>query len=89
MDKFIDDLVEGIETYLPKSKLNLSIRLALEQQYECRQLPPIELRRFGGNPSEWPEFISNSQNRIHEKVSFNDGMRMERLLSAFEGINWL
>ena len=43
------------------------------------------MRRFGGNPSEWPEFISNFRNRIHEKVSFKDSMRMKRLLSALEG----
>ena len=59
--------------------------LALKQEYECRQLPPIELHRFGGNPSEWPEFVSNFRSRIHKKVSFNDSIRMERLLSALEG----
>ena len=85
VDKFIDDLVEGIETSLPKSNLHLNIGLALKQEYDCRQLPPIEQRRFGGNPSEWPEFISSFRNRIQEKVSFNDSMRMERLLSALEG----
>ena len=65
VDKFIDDLVEGIETSLSQSNLNLSIGLALKQEYECRQLSPIELRGFGGSPSEWPEFISNFRNRIH------------------------
>ena len=85
VDKFIDDLVEGTETPPPQSNLHLNIGLALKQEYECRQLPPIELRRFGGSPSEWPEFISNFRNRIHEKVSFNDSMRMEHLLSALEG----
>ena len=83
--KFIDDLVECIETSLPQSNLNLSIGLALKQEYECRKLPPTALRQFGGNPSEWPEFISNFRNRIHEKVSFKDSMRMKRLLSALEG----
>lgn len=38
----------------------------------------MELRQFEGNPSEWPEFISNFC------VSFNDSKRMERLLSALE-----
>ena len=85
VDKFIDDLVEGIETSLPQSNLNLNIDFALKREYECCQLPPTELRRFAGNPSEWPEFISNLRNRIQEKVSFNDSMRMERLLSASEG----
>ena len=56
---------------------NLNIGLYLKQEYECRQLLPIELRWFGVKPSEWPEFIPNFRNRIHEKV--------ERLLSALEG----
>ena len=85
VDKFIDDLVEDIETSLPQSNLQLNVDLALKEECQCRQLPPIELGRFGGNPSEWPEFISNFRNRIHENVSFNDSMRMERLLSALEG----
>ena len=61
LDKFTDDLAEGIESSLPHSNLNLNIGLASEQEYECLQLPPIELRRFGSNPSERPEFISNSE----------------------------
>ena len=85
VDKFIDDLVEGIETPLSQSNLNLSIGLALKQEYQCCQLPPIELGWFRGNPTEWPKFISNFRNRIHKKVSFNDSMRLERLLSALEG----
>ena len=40
VDKFIDDLVEGIETSLPKLNLNLNINFALKQEYERRQLPP-------------------------------------------------
>ena len=52
VDKFIDDLIEGIETFLPQSNLNLNIGFALKQEYECRQLPPIELRRFARNLSE-------------------------------------
>ena len=52
VDKFIDDLIEGIETFLPQSNLNLNNSFALKQEYECRQLPPIELRRFARNLSE-------------------------------------
>ena len=85
VDKFIDDLVQGIETSLLQSNLNLNTGFAWKQEYECRQLPPTELRWFGGNPSEWPEFISNFWNGIHEKVSYNDSMRMEQLLRALEG----
>ena len=82
IDKFIHDLVEGIETFLPQSNLNSNNDLALKQEYECCQFPPTELRWFGGSPPEWQEFISNFQNMIHEKVSFDDSMRMERLLNA-------
>ena len=83
--KFIDNLVEGLETSLTQSNHNLNISLALKQEYECHYSPPIELHTFAGNLSEWPEFISNFQNRIQKQVSFNDSMRMERLVSALEG----
>ena len=53
VDKFIHDLVEGIERFLPQSNLNLNKDLALKQEYECCQFPPTELRWFGGSPSEW------------------------------------
>ena len=66
VDKFNDHLIDGIE----------------KQGCKCRQLPLIELRRFRGNPSEWPEFISSFRRKIHEKVSFENNMRMERFLSA-------
>ena len=83
--KFIDHLVESIETSLPKSKFNSNANLALKQEYGCQQLPPIKLRRFRGNPSEWPEFISSFRRMIHDQVSFEDNMRMKRLLSVLDG----
>ena len=78
-------VVESIETFLLKSKFNLNVNLALKQEYECRQLPPIELCRFRGHPSEWPEFIPSFRRIIHDKVSFDDNMRMEGLLSVLDG----
>ena len=62
VDQFIDDLIEGLETKLPESHINSNIPLALQQEYECRQLPRIELCHFKGNPSEWSEFISSFKN---------------------------
>lgn len=59
--------------------------MALKQEYESRHLPPIPLRRFDGDPSVWPEFIENFLNRVHLKVTFDDHMRMDRLLSVLEG----
>ena len=52
VDQFINDLGEGFETKLPESQVNINVHLALQQEYECWQLPPIELHHFKGNPSE-------------------------------------
>ena len=41
VDQFIGDLVEAFETKLPESHAHVNIRLALQQEYECRQLRPI------------------------------------------------
>lgn len=41
VDQFIDDLVKEFETNLLGSHVNVNIRLPLQQEYECRQLPPI------------------------------------------------
>ena len=40
---------------LPKSKFNLNVNLALKQECKCRQLQPIELHSFRGNPSEFQQ----------------------------------
>ena len=41
VDQFISDLNEGFETKLPESHVNVNIRLASQQEYECQQLPPL------------------------------------------------
>ena len=48
-------------------------------------MPPIELRRFSGDPCEWPEFIENFRTRVHLKSTFDDNLRMERLCSVLYG----
>ena len=40
----------------------------------------MELFRFDGDPCKWPDFIENFKNRVHDKRSFTDDIRMERLL---------
>ena len=40
---------------------------------------------FDGNPSCWPEFIENFKIMVHLKTTFNDTIRMERLLSVLKG----
>ena len=57
----------------------------MKQDYETRNLPPIELRCFSGNPCEWAEFIENFRARVHLKSTFDDNLRMERLCSVLYG----
>ena len=85
VDQFIDNLVEGKETELSYDGPPFSIQQCLNQEFESKQLPPIELRRFNGNPIYWPEFIENFKSRVHFKPSFNDNIGMEKLLSVLDG----
>ena len=57
----------------------------MQKDIESRSLPPIDVLRFDGDPSKWPEFIDNFKTRVHMKVTFNDNMRMERLHSILDG----
>ena len=84
-DEFIDHLVEGEETNLGIKTSSVNLHFAFKQDYEIRNLPPIELRRFSGNPCEWPEFIENFPTRVHLKSTFDDNLRMERLCSVLYG----
>ena len=86
LNSFIDDLVEGEESYNnPISEISVSPTLALKQEFESRNLPPIPLIRFDGNPSRWPEFIENIYTRVHSKRTFDDNTRMIRLVSVLDG----
>ena len=70
-DEFIDDLVEGKETNLGVKTSSFNSHFALKQDYETRNLPPIKLHRFSGNPCKWPEFIENFHTRVHLKSTFD------------------
>ena len=63
----------------------ISIVKAIQQELELRQLPPIYLVTIDGNPCFWPEFIENFKSKIHLKHTFNDNIRMVRLLSVLKG----
>ena len=81
IDAFIDELIEGKETVVAAdSQADDSIRIILQKDIESRSLEPIDVLRFDGDCSKWPEFIENFKTRVHMKVTFNDSMRMERLL---------
>ena len=86
IDKFTDKLFEGQE--ISSSKLDptpgLTIAKSLKKELESRHLPPVDLLTFDGNPTKWPKFIKNFKTRVHNKVSFTNGMRMGRLLSVLK-----
>ena len=54
-------------------------------ELESKNLPPIELTRFDGDHSIWPDFIQNFKNRVHEKQSFTADIRMEKVISVLDG----
>ena len=85
IDDFIEGLVEGKETVLPERHPVVSASMLLQLEYESKCLPVMELFRFDGDPCKWPDFIENFKNRVHDKRSFTDDIRMERLLSVLDG----
>ena len=86
VDRFIDLLIEGKETILPReNSVILTIANAVQQEIESRHLPPVDLKTFSGDPSQWPEFIENFKACAHTKPTFNDTMRMESLISVLRG----
>ena len=86
IDLFIDLLVEGQEIILDTSSSeNITVLSAVHQDLEAKNLPPIELLTFHGNPSCWSEFIENFNIMVHLKATFNETIRMERLLSVLRG----
>ena len=57
----------------------------MHQHLEEENVTPIELLKFDGNPSCRPEFIENFKIMVHLKTTFNDTIRMKRLLSVLKG----
>ena len=58
IDSFINTLIEGSETVVNTTIAQSSPTMALlERDSESCNLPPMELLRFSGHPSHWPEFI--------------------------------
>ena len=52
VDKCIDDLIKGSETKLPVSRHFVNVNFVIQQENESRQLPPLILHHFRGNPVE-------------------------------------
>ena len=86
VDRFIDLLIEGKETILPGEKrVTVTIANAVQQEIESRHLPPVDFKKFSGDPSQCPEFIENFKTCFYTKSTFNGTMRMERLISVLRG----
>ena len=67
VDRFIDLLIEGKETILPReNSVTLTIANVVQQEIESRHLPPVDLKTFSGDPFQWPEFIENFKTRVHQ-----------------------
>ena len=76
IDSFIDTLIEGSETVIKTTIDQSSSTMALlERDLESRNIPSMELLRFNGNPSHWPEFIQYFKERVHMKRTFSDSLR--------------
>ena len=84
-DSFIDELVEFEEIVTSKGNDFLSAQQVLQREFESQNLPPIELKHFDGNPELWPEFIENFYSRVHLMASFDNNLKMDRLLSVLDG----
>ena len=85
VNKFLDDLVEGVETSFKAKSASMNLQFALQQEYEMRHLAAIELIQFDGSPAKWPEFIDSFHQNIHSKVTFTDNIRMTELISLLDG----
>ena len=85
IDSFIGKLVEFEEIVTSKGNDFLSAQQVLPREFESRNLPPIELKRFDGNPELWPEFIENFYSGVHQMASSDNNLKMDHLLSVLDG----
>ena len=84
IDGFIDQLIEGKESVLDTSSASFIVQDILKQELESRHLLPIDLLRFSGSPAEWPELIENFFSPVHQKSSFDNNLRMLKLISVLD-----
>ena len=82
VDSFIDNLVEVKETLQPHVTQFFTPQVAIKQELELKNLPPVDLLFFNGNPVHWPEFIDNFYHRIRKKSLFNDSLCMDHLMNS-------
>ena len=79
IDPFIGNLIEGKESIIQDVNKVLPLLLLLQREFKTRDLPAITLMRFDGDSKQRPNFIQNFKHRVHNKTSFSDSVRMDRL----------
>ena len=84
IDGFINQLIGGKESVLDTSSASFIVQDILKQELESRHLLPIDLLRFSGSPAEWPELIENFFSPVHQKSSFDNNLRMLKLISMLD-----
>jgi hypothetical protein len=84
IDAWIEELVPGVETFLPSpatSDLSQAIaRLEIE-----RDLPRVELPLFDGTAIMWPRFVEQFYIQVHSRPGLTDSRRMDLLQSHLKG----
>ena len=86
VDSFIDQLIEGKEAVLGTSSASFTVQDILKQELESLlEKKTRDLLRFSGNPAEWPEFIEKFFSRVRQKSSFDNNLRILRLISVLDG----
>ena len=84
IDTFIDNFIKGKESTIQDVNKVLPTSLLLQRKFETRDLPAINLKRFDGDSKQWSNFDQNFKQRVHNKISFSDSVRMDCLLSVSE-----
>ena len=88
IDGFIDHLVDGQETNLGDGS-SITPAAMLQWEFDSGNLPPIDLVRFDGDPTKWPEFIQSFKTRVHMKHRFADSIhRLQSLQVRFVWNAW-
>ena len=93
VDEFTDKLIEGQETIISSDVCNKFDALTfLKAEYESRNLPPIQLSKFSGDLSKWPEFIENFssfQNKLFRKPKNGETpQRFKRKNKKNDSVYW-
>ena len=57
----------------------------MQREFEIIDLPTNNLIRFDGDFKQWSSFIQNVKHLVHNKISFSDSFRIDRLLTVVDG----